>query len=66
MPSRLKAGWNHNVQGGNKCLENMAMFKYLRRALTNYNCMKEDIKSTLNPGKACYHSDQNIFLILAF
>jgi hypothetical protein len=35
-------------------------FKYLGTALTDQNCMLEEIKSRLNSGNACYHSVQSL------
>ena len=37
----------------------MEQFKYLGATLTNQNYIKEEIKSRLKPGNACYHSVQN-------
>jgi hypothetical protein len=36
-------------------LEGVAKFKYLRKTLTDQNCMQEEIKSRLNSENACYH-----------
>jgi hypothetical protein len=38
----------------------MKKFKYLRRTLTDQNCMHEEIKSRLNLGNACYHLIQSL------
>jgi hypothetical protein len=36
------------------------MFKYLETALTNKNCIEEEIKSRLNWEEACYYPVQSI------
>jgi hypothetical protein len=38
----------------------MAKFRYLGTAVTNKNCILEEVKSRLNLGNACCHSVQNI------
>jgi len=38
---------------GNKSLENVAKFKHFETAVTNQNCIHEEIKSGLNSGNAC-------------
>jgi hypothetical protein len=40
--------------------ENVAKFRYLRTPVTNQNAMLEEIKSRLNSGSICYHSNQNV------
>jgi hypothetical protein len=38
----------------------VARFKYLRAALTDQNCIHEEIRSRLNSGNACDHVVQNL------
>jgi hypothetical protein len=38
----------------------MAEFKYLGTTLTNHNDIRDEIKSRLNSGNACYYSVQNL------
>jgi hypothetical protein len=38
----------------------VAKFKYLGATLTNENVINDEIKSRLNSGNACYHSDYNV------
>jgi hypothetical protein len=39
--------------------ESMKQFKYLGTTITNKNSIREEIKSRLKLGNACYHSVQN-------
>jgi hypothetical protein len=55
-----KAGQTHSTKIVNRSFEDVAKFKYLGTTLTDQNCMKEEIKSRLNSGNACYHSVQSL------
>jgi len=43
-----------------KSFERVEQSKYLGTALSNQNSIQEEIKSSLKPGNACYHSVQNL------
>jgi len=51
---------NHSLMTGNKSLENMEKFKYLGTKELNENYTREETKSRLNLGNACYRSVQNL------
>jgi hypothetical protein len=57
-----KAGQRQSIKTGNRSFESVAKFKYLGTALTDQNCIHEEIKSRLNSGNACYHSVQSLLL----
>jgi hypothetical protein len=50
----------HGIKIANRSFEGVAKCKYLGTTLTDQNCMKEEIKSRLNSGNACYHSVQSL------
>jgi hypothetical protein len=56
----LKAGQNHSVRIDNSTFERVEEFKYSGKTLTNQNSIREEIKSRLKLGNACYHSVQNL------
>jgi hypothetical protein len=53
-----KAGERHSIKIANRSFEVMAKFEHLGTIPTDENCMREEIKSRLNWGNACYHSVQ--------
>jgi hypothetical protein len=55
-----KAGHRHSIKIANRSFEGVEKFKYLGTALTDQNCINEEIKSRLNSGNACYHSVQSL------
>jgi hypothetical protein len=60
VSSCQKSGRRHSIKIANKSLESVANLKYLGTALTDQNCMNEEINSRLNSGNACYHSVQSL------
>jgi hypothetical protein len=60
MSRDQNAGQNGNIQIGSKSFETVKQFKYLGTTLTNQNSIREEIKSRLKSGNACYHSVQNL------
>jgi len=44
----------------NSSFERVEQFKHLGTTLTNQNSIKEEIKSRLKSGNACYHLAQNL------
>jgi hypothetical protein len=54
------AGQNHSVRIDNSTFERVEEFKYLGTTLRNQNYIREEIKSRLKLGNACYHSVQNL------
>jgi len=53
------AGRIQNVRIDNSTYESVEGFKYLGTTLTIQNSIREEIKSRLRSGNACYHSMQN-------
>jgi hypothetical protein len=60
MSRNRKTGQKHSIRIVNRYFEDMAKFRYLGTTLTDQNCMREEIKSRLNSGNACYHSVQSL------
>ena len=60
MPRDRNAGRNHSVRIDNSIFERVKEFKYLGTTLTIQNSIREEIKSRLRSGNACYHSVQNL------
>jgi hypothetical protein len=58
------AGQNHNIKIADTSLENVAQFKYFGMTVTDQNLIQEEIKRRLNLGNACYHSAQNLCLLI--
>jgi hypothetical protein len=54
------SGQNQNIRIANESFEKVVKFKYLRTTLTNQNGIRDEIKSRLNSGNACYYSVQNL------
>jgi hypothetical protein len=53
------AGQNH-IMIDKKSFGNAERFKYLVTTVANQNFIREEIKSRLHLGNACYHSVQNL------
>jgi hypothetical protein len=62
MSRSQKIGQKYSIKTANKSFEDVVKFKYLRTALTDQNCMHEEIKRRLNLGYVCYHSVQSSVL----
>jgi hypothetical protein len=54
------SNWRRRIKLANESFENVAKFKYLGATLTNQNDIRDEIKSRINSGNACYHSVQNL------
>jgi hypothetical protein len=60
MSHSQNIGQKHSIKIGNRSFEDVAKFKYLRKTLTEQNCMHKEIKSRINLGNTCYHSVQSL------
>jgi len=60
MSRDQNAGRSHSIKNDNSSLSRVEEFKYLGTTLTNQNCIREEIKSRLKSGNACYHSVKNL------
>jgi hypothetical protein len=50
MSCHQTTGQNYYIKAANKSIENVAKFRYLGMALTNQNCIHEEIKNKLDLG----------------
>jgi hypothetical protein len=55
MSRHPNSGQNQNIRIANESFEKVAKFKFLGTTLTNQNDIRDEIKSRLNSGNACYH-----------
>jgi hypothetical protein len=60
MSRHQNSGQNQNIRIASESFENVEKFKYLGTSLTNQNGIRNEIKSRLNSGNACYYSVQNL------
>jgi hypothetical protein len=60
MSRHPNSGQNQNIRIANESFESVATFKYLGTTLTYKNGIRDEIKSRLNSGNACYYSVQNL------
>jgi len=54
------AGRSHNMKIDNSSFERVEQFKHLGTTLTQQYSIQEEIKSRLNSGNACCHSEQKL------
>jgi hypothetical protein len=59
MSRHPNSGQNQNIRIANESFENVEKFKYLETTLTNQNDIRDEIKSRLKSGNACYYSVHN-------
>jgi len=60
MSGDQNAGRSRSIKPDSNSFERVEQFKYLGTALTDRNCIQEEIKSRLKSGTACCHSVQSI------
>ena len=60
MCGLLETERSHNIKIDNNYFARADQFKYLGTNLTNQNFIREEIKSSLKSGNACYHSVQSL------
>jgi hypothetical protein len=57
-----KAGQRQSIKIANRSFEDVKKLKYFGTALTDQNCIHEEINSRLNLGNASYHSVQSLVI----
>ena len=60
MSRDQNAGRSYSIRTDNNVFERVKEFKYLGTVVTHQNSIREEIKSRLGSGNACYHSVHNI------
>jgi hypothetical protein len=60
MSRSQKREQKHSIKIANRSFEDVPRFKYLGTTLTDQNYIYKEIKSRLNSGNGCYHSDQSL------
>jgi hypothetical protein len=60
MSRHLNSGQNQNIRIAIESFEKVAKFKYLGTTLKNQNDIRDEIKSRLNSGSACFYSVQTL------
>jgi sorting nexin-29 len=50
----------HGIKIANRSFEHVPKFRYLRKTLTDQNCMHEENKSRQNSGNICHHSESSV------
>ena len=60
MSRDQNAGRSHSMKIDSSSFERVEEFKCLGTTLTNQNSVREEIKSRLKSGNACYHLVQNL------
>jgi hypothetical protein len=55
-----KTGQKQSIKIESTFFEDVTKFKYVETTLTDQNCIREETKSRLNSGNACYHSVKSL------
>jgi hypothetical protein len=60
MSRDQNAGRSHGIMIDNSSFKRVERFRYLGTAMTDQNCIQEEIKCRVKSGNACYHTVQNL------
>jgi hypothetical protein len=66
MSRHPNSGQNQSIRTANESFQKVATFKYLGTTLINQNDIRDEIKSRLNSGNACYYSVQNLLSSVSY